>query len=318
MTVSTSCGIYTWEVLCMNKRQARVDDYSKLYQFLSKNYDCGTFFNWDIGRLTFCRYAVNHDMTFQAEENWFLHMKIWENDGEIVAFWHTEEQDQYVIQVSKSYKYLEKEIIDDMLEDAKIRFPEKEKIELTVSSEDEERIQLLTQYSGVKLEFEDEKRRMPLNKESQQYIRNSYHVVNVTQDDAILCEKLAETYRYVWPESSYVPSGKVIFNMLSDLNGEHIAWAVLDEGEQCVAYTMGFIDIVQERVYLYPVAVRQEYLDEGVLELLLETLRNNLIKKNVKYAIINAWYKEQENIIFHKMGVEDWKKELIFEIPLVR
>ena len=297
-------------------RQAKVEDYGKLYQFLSKNYDCGSFLNWDVGRLTFCRYAVNNTVSFKGEADWFSHIKLWEKDGEIVAFWHNEEQDQYFMQVSEGYKYLEAEMLEDILAEVKTRFPEKDMIELTACAEDYERIQLLEQYGGVKLDFEDEKRRMSLVEEEEEYPKKLYRTVMVDKEDAILCAKLAETYQYVWPESSYVPNGKVFMDMLSEDSGKSMAWAVLNEEEQCVAYTMGFVDSGQEYAYLYPVAVRQEYLEEGVLEILLNTVKNGLFREKIRYVVINAWYKEQENCIFEKKGAKEWKKEWIYQIGI--
>ena len=297
-------------------RQAKVEDYSNLYHFLTKNYKCGSYLNWDVGRLTFCRYAVNNGITFPGEEDWFSHIKVWEQDGEIVAFWHNEEQEQYFMQVSKAYKYLETEILEDILADVKARFPEKEKIELTACAEDYERIQLLESYSAVKLDFEDERRRLVLSEEKAEHIEKSYRVVRVDKEDTILCEKLAQTYQYVWPESSYVPNGKVVSNMLADESGDIMAWAVLNEEEKCVAYTMGFIDSVKEYAYLYPVAVRQEYLEEGALEILLDRVKNDLFHKKIQYVVINAWYKERENVIFAKKGAKEWKKEYIFQLQV--
>ena len=207
-------------------------------------------------------------------------------------------------------------MLEDILGDVKARFPEKETIELTACAEDYERIQLLERYGAVKLDFEDERRRMVLSEEKVEHTEQSYHVVKVDKEDTVLCEKLAKTYQYVWPESSYVPSGKVVSNMLSKESGEIMAWAVLDAEEKCVAYTMGFIDGEKEYVYLYPVAVRQEYLDDGVLEILLATVKNGLFYKNIKYIVINAWYKKQENDIFAKKGANEWKKEYIYQIPV--
>ncbi len=300
----------------MIKRQAKKEDYNKLYHFLSKNYDCGNFQNWDVGRLTFCRYAVNNAITYGGEQDWFAHIWLWEQEGEIVALWHNEEPNQYFLQISEEYKYLEEEILKDILEDVKARFPEMEMIELTAFAEDKERIRLLEQYGGVKLEFEDKKRRIILKEEKQEYMKIPYRAVTVEKENALLCTKLAETYQYVWPESSYVPSGKVISDMLSDDNGEIMAWAILDTEEQCVAYTMGFMDSEQEYVHLYPVAVRQECLEEGVLEMLLDTIKNELFRKNIQFVVINAWYKAKEDIIFFEKGAKEWKTEYFYQIPI--
>ena len=289
-------------------RQAKAEDYKNLYQFLSRNYDCGTYQNWDVERLMFCRYATNNSVCFQGEESWFSHIKIWEESGEIVAFWHNEEQDQYFMQVSKAYKYLEEEILKDILNDVRTRFPEKQKIEISVCEEDKEREQIISKYGVVKLEIEDVKRRLVLEMEKRNLKSTSYHVIIVEKENASLCEQLAETYQYVWPESCYVPNGKVISDMLSDIDGEIIAWAVLDTKGQCVAYTMGFIDSEKEYAHLYPVAVRQEFLEDGVLELLLDTLKYDLSQRKIRYAVINAWYKPQEDKVFREKGAMEWKK----------
>lgn len=39
------------EVQKMEVRRAEVKDYPYIYKFLSNNYECENYFNWDIGRL---------------------------------------------------------------------------------------------------------------------------------------------------------------------------------------------------------------------------------------------------------------------------
>lgn len=44
--------------------------------------------------------------------------------------------------------------------------------------------------------------------------------------------------------------------------------------------------------------------------------KNDLFHKKIQYVVINAWYKEQENVIFAKKGAKEWKKEYIFQLSV--
>ena len=89
-------------------RKAKKEDYPLIYKFLSNNYDCDNYYNWDIGRLCFTRFAVNNEFNSRGYEAWIQDFNIWEEDGEIVGMIHTEETNDYFIQVAKEFKRKDK------------------------------------------------------------------------------------------------------------------------------------------------------------------------------------------------------------------
>lgn len=74
----------------MEVRRAEVKDYSDIYRFLSNNYDCGNYFNWDVGRLSFTRFAVNNEENSRGFDEWIKDVYLWLENDEIVGIIHTE------------------------------------------------------------------------------------------------------------------------------------------------------------------------------------------------------------------------------------
>ncbi len=189
-------------------RKADKNDYPYIYRFLSDNYECGTYFNWDIGRLCFTRYAENNGINGRSYDEWISDMYLWIRDNEIVGMVHTEEPWDYFIQVSKNYKNLE-------------------------------------------------------------------------NSDGF----------------------------------ETLSWLVRKENE-IIAYTMGFVDSNYEYIHLYPIAVRQEFLNTQALDMMLDETTRDIKKRKIKYSVISAWYKPEEDEKFRVHGYVNEHHVLFYEVPI--
>lgn len=143
-----------------------------------------------------------------------------------------------------------------------------------------------------------------------------YKVTTIDKMNQELCEQISGIYRYVWPESRYVPNGEVVKRLLDNSDGfETLSWVVRKDDE-IVAYTMGFVDANQEYVHLYPIALCQEYLDSEALDEMLDAITMELKEKGMSYAVICAWYKPEEDIKFRKHGYNKEHHVLFYEIPV--
>lgn len=299
----------------MKIRKARKEDYILIFKFLTENYCCGQYYNWDVGRLSFCRYAVNNEYNSNGFESWINKISVWEENDKIVALWNTEEEEDFFIQVSKEYKYLEEEIIKSIFEEIMSQFPKKNVV-ISVGIEDKHRIQLLERLGGIKMPFSEEIRILKINNINTQSISSSYHVEKIDALDELLCEKVSETYSYIWPESRYVPNGIVVQNLLKNAKGcKTLSWVVKKE-DVIVAYTIGFLDGKGEYVHLYPIAVCPEYLNTEVLDTLLFAIKTELFERKIPYAVINAWYKPEEEQKFIEHGFIKMNEILYYEIPV--
>ena len=67
----------------MEVRKAEKHDYPYIYRFLSNNYDCGTYFNWDVGRLCFTCYALNDGINSRGYDEWIKDMYLWLQEDEL-------------------------------------------------------------------------------------------------------------------------------------------------------------------------------------------------------------------------------------------
>lgn len=279
----------------MEVRKADKYDYLYIYRFLSNNYDCKTYFNWDIGRLCFTRYAVNNGINSRSYDEWINNMYLWIQDDEIVGMVHTEEPGDYFIQVAPKYKNYEKEMMKHIMCDVRSKTPERKSIVLTANERDIQRIELLESLGGKKLNDVDILR--ILNADEYELIdkRSEYEVSAIDKMDDELCQKISDIYRYVWPESRYVPNGEVVKKLLENSDGfETLSWLVRKENE-IVAYTMGFVDSNCKYIHLYPIALCQEFLQTQALDTMLDEITRDIKKRKIRYSVISAWYKPEEN-----------------------
>lgn len=198
----------------MEVRKADKHDYPFIYRFLSNNYDCETYFNWDIGRLCFTRYAENNGINNRSYDEWINDMYLWIQDGEIIGMVHTEEPRDYFIQVAPKYKNYEKEMIKHIMCDVRSKTPERKSIVLTVDKRDIQRIELFESIGGKKLNDVDTLRILNVDEYELIDKESEYMVSVIDKTDYKLCQKISDIYRYVWPESRYVPNGEIVKNFL--------------------------------------------------------------------------------------------------------
>ncbi|MBQ6807279.1 MAG: hypothetical protein IJO97_07620 [Lachnospiraceae bacterium] len=302
----------------MEVRRADVKDYPHIYRFLSNNYECENYFNWDVGRLCFTRFAVNNEENSRGFIEWIKDVYLWLKDEEIVGMVHTEEPGDYFIQVAQANKNLEKEMIEYIMQDAKRKIPERKSIIISTDERDDKRISLLELFGGKKLSDVDTLRLLKTDECEVADIQSEFRVSEIDATNATFCQKISEVYRYVWPESSYVPNGDVVKNLLENSDGfETLSWAVC-KGDSVVAYAMGFVDANHTYVHLYPIAICQEYLDTQALDIMLEEITREVKGRNIKYSVINAWYKPEENRKFSEHGYLKEHHNLFYEIPIIK
>lgn len=181
----------------MEVRKADKHDYPFIYRFLSNNYDCETYFNWDIGRLCFTRYAENNGINNRSYDEWINDMYLWIQDGEIIGMVHTEEPRDYFIQVAPKYKNYEKEMIKHIMCDVRSKTPERKSIVLTVDKRDIQRIELFESIGGKKLNDVDTLRILNVDEYELIDKESEYMVSVIDKTDYKLCQKISDIYRYV-------------------------------------------------------------------------------------------------------------------------
>lgn len=300
----------------MEVRRAEVKDYSYIYRFLSNNYECENYFNWDVGRLCFTRFAVNNEENSRGFDEWIKDVYLWLENDEIVGMIHTEEPGDYFIQVAPAYKNLEKEMIEYIMADVKRKTPERKSIVLSADERDYQRIGVLEAFGGKKLRDVDSLRFFKVDDCEELNRQSEFQVSKIDAMDCEICQKISHVYRYVWPESSYVPSGNVVKNLLNNSDGfETLSWKVC-EGDNIVAYTMGFVDANHKYIHLYPIALCQEYLNTQALDLMLDAITREVKEENIEYSVISAWYRAEENSKFKEHGYLEEHHVLFYEIPV--
>ena len=94
----------------------------------------------------------------------------------------------------------------------------------------------------------------------------------------------------------------MVKKLLENSDGfETLSWLVCKENE-IIAYTMGFVDSNYEYIHLYPIAVRQEFLNTQALDMMLDEITRDIKKRKIKYSVISAWYKPEEDEKFRAHG----------------
>lgn len=298
-------------------RKAEKRDYPHIYRFLSNNYDCGTYFNWDVGRLCFTRYAVNNGINSRNYDQWINDIFLWIQDDEIVGMVHTEEPGDYFIQVSPKYKNIEKEMLNHIVVDVRRNTPGKKSIILTADERDIQRNELLESFGGERLHDVDTLRILKVGEWEPKDKKSEYEVSVIDRTDDELCQKVSEIYRYVWPESRYVPNGEVVKNLLGNSGGfETLSWYVRKENK-IIAYTMGFVDSNRKYIHLYPIALCQEFLQSQALDMMLDAIARDLRKRKITYSGISAWYKPEEDEKFRTHGYTNEYHVLFYEVPII-
>lgn len=301
-------------------KQCIIDrDYERIYEFLSNNYDCEDYHNWDIGRWTFTRYGVYNNIISNGLSQWEANIMLWEDfNSEIVAIAHIEEKGDYFIQIAKQYKNNEEDILKWILEDYKKNNPHKETIVLSACIHDELKKQLYLKYNAIKIDGLDHKRSVCTNEKIDiPTIDNGFKLIHIDEKSKECCTKISNLYMEVWPESRYMPNGDTVQGMLTSKYCKHdLTWAIVDNNGKYVAYTVGFVDSIGKYVHLYPVAVIETYLTTNILEVMLKSALNDIHNKGYEKVTIAAWYKDKENEIFNKVGFRIGEQEEFFEINL--
>ena len=161
---------------------------------MSNNYECENYFNWDIGRLCFTRFAVNNEENSRGLHEWIKDMYLWLKNDEIVGMIHTEEPGDYFIQVAPEHKNLEKEMIEHIMCDVKRKTPERKSIVLCADERDSQRIGLLESLGGKKLGDVDTLRFLEIDKSEVTDRQSEFQVSKIDAMNNELCQKISDVY----------------------------------------------------------------------------------------------------------------------------
>ncbi len=297
-----------------------LDEYDK---FLGTNFDCGDYLNWDCGRFRYCRYSIMNGMNHGNEESWIPSFQRFEDQGKLVGFVHTEEPHDYFMQIQKEYKFLEREMLEYCLADAKKKNPERTSIVLTAGSKDAQRIQLFESFGGKRLPDEDFHRigKLSAQEEKARSIKQndvSFRVERIQEMDQEALQELVRIYHEVWTDCNYFPSTDTPKRILCPNSHErNIIWAVYDAKDRMVGFTCGFGQGNQEYIDLYPITVLGEFAEQGATRALLAHAILDSLSEGYSYATLSAYYEERDEKDFKNMGFELHGMELSYEIPIL-
>ncbi len=297
-----------------------LDEYDK---FLGENFDCVDYLNWDCARFRYCRYSVMNGINHGNEESWLSSFQRFEDQGKLVGFVHTEESSDYFMQIRKGYKFLEREMLEYCLKDAKKKNPERTSIALTAGSKDIQRVQLFESFGGKRLPGEDCRRigKLSAQEEKAKSVKLSnmpFHVERINEMNGEALLESVRIYHEVWKDCDYFPSAETPKRILCQNPREkNMIWAVYDDKDIMVGFTCGFGQGNQEYIDLYPITVLREFAEQGAARALLAHAILDSLSEGYSYATLSAFYEERDEMDFKTMGFELHGKELFYEIPII-
>lgn len=296
-----------------------LNDFERVNNFLSKTYDCDEFYNWDNARWSFNRYCIHNKEELSENRLWENSVQLWEDiNGDIVAVAHIEEPGDYFFQVHPSYKYLEEEMLIWAIENCKKYYPNLNKIVVSSSVNDKERKKLYSKYQAVMHDFVDENRTVELTKEySIPQLPDSYKIINLESGSLDACKRISDLYTHIWPTSIYMPKGETVASMTKSVAyKKELSFIIVDDKDQYVAFTVVWVDSLNNTAHFYPVAIDPNYLNMNLLEVMLKNALNELIVLGYNNANIAAWYREEEEEVFEKIGFRKNDFKEIYDIMI--
>ncbi len=318
--IAISVG-FLWGVVIgtLLQRLSGLDGYDR---FLGKNFACGRYYNWSVGRFRFCRYAIYNCVNNWGENTWKQSFKRWEDNKKLVGFVHTEEPGDYFMQVDEAHKSLEREMLAYCVEDARKGDANLTAIQVTACASDVSRVELFEEFGAKLLPGENHMRMLKLKlmkKQAKQMCKEmtEFSVHKVTNKDTEDLQQLVDLYQEVWNHCGYMPEVSCVKRMLSDdAEGTNYAWVVYDAEHRILGGTFGFGAASNEYMDFYPIVMKQEYQNSDALRLLLAKAIVDAKGAFFDNAIICGIYLPEMEEIFEEMGFTICATEQFYEIPL--
>lgn len=291
-------------------------DLELIYEFLGETYEAYRHVNnWEVARWSFNRYCIHSDEELSGNRDWTKSIQIWEEDGNIIGVSHCEEAGDYFLQVHPSHTGILEEMMLATFKRCRELNPEQKTLSFSTLTEDTERIKLFKEHGGCRLDFLDDNRTLVIAEFAKDYenhkghkseplvIPSGYSIRNIDTADPTCCQKVADLYRKVWPESMYISDKETVMNF-SDSAAFHEdrTFILEDSAGSYLAFLILWSDKRERNAHLYPFAVDEFSVHSHAVEILLQAAVIRLYEMNYKTLTLGAWYEDNKEALFEGIG----------------
>ncbi|MCB8923939.1 MAG: hypothetical protein H6662_20355 [Ardenticatenaceae bacterium] len=288
-------------------------DFMRVNDFLSETYRLyKRLHNWDCARWTFNRYGVHGKEEVANHREWEQYAQIWQtSDQQIVGVAHIEEPGEYFFQVHPHYTHLEEEMLLWARETAR------DKLIVHAHSSDTTRKALYKKHHAIKLAHTDYNRSLVLREPfAPTELPTGFRFIQLNYEDAAACEKLSRLYSRIWPTSTYISNGKIVSSLAtSPTFRKELTFIVVDPDNNFAAYCIVWPDTLNRVGHFYPIGTDPDYVGMNLNQAVITQALNTLINLDYRQAYIGAYYDEEDEAVFRRLGFQALEFEEFFEIP---